>query len=476
MTTLSRILTFALSHAWAMDEGTHRRMMQLLISREDGIKITDEGIAAAARRDRPKRDAEMRTERGVAFVPIQGVIAQRASAVGDICSNVGTSVEHIRSDLRAAVADSSVRSIVLEIDSPGGSVLGIDELAAEIRAARDQKPIVAHTDAMMASAAYYLGSQANRIVATRSSSVGSVGVIASFLDNSRALANRGYEPVVVKSTPAKGGVQSNGAVSDADRADVQREVDRYHEMFVESIAEGRGIDVEAARSMGDGRIYIGAEAQDKGYVDEIGDVEIAVKRARAMARGAAATESVPDATGGAGAHPDEEEPQMPETNESAAHEQTAATPTEATAPSTTPAAEPETQPEARADDTPSSTADTAAAERARASRILRAADPDQKDVAQQLIDSGTPEAEALTALIEDRRQRVAPPASASLATGNNGGTDTRSVEERIAGMPEGASKWDREWEASAEVREEFKDDKQAFLAYRKAESEGRIAQ
>ena len=251
MTTLSHVLSFALSNAWAMDEGTHRRMMQLLISREEGVALTAEAISAAARSPMPKRSTEMRVERGVAYVPIQGVIAQRASAVGDICSNVGTSVEHVRADLRAAMNDPQVRSIVLAVDSPGGSVLGIDELATEIRAAREQKPIVAHTDAMMASAAYYLASQANRIVATRSSAVGSVGVIASFLDNSRALANRGYEPVVVKSTPAKGGVQTNGSVSDADRADVQREVDRYHDMFVESIAAGRGIAADEARSMGD---------------------------------------------------------------------------------------------------------------------------------------------------------------------------------------------------------------------------------
>lgn len=278
---LSKALEFALSTTWALDPRFHHRMMQILVRHAEGVRLLEAEIEAATGTTMPKRGAEMRIEGRTAVVPIHGVIAHRAAAVGRVSSRVGTSVEHIRDDLQAALDNADVDSILLDVDSPGGSVSGIEELAAEIRTARARKPIVAHCDGMMASAAYWLGSQATRVVASRSGAVGSIGVIAAFYDDHRAAANQGFDPIVIKSTPAKGGMQGNGTLSDADRADVQREVDQYHRLFVEAVAGGRGITIEKATELADGRIYIGAEAQQRGFVDAVASQAAALEELRA---------------------------------------------------------------------------------------------------------------------------------------------------------------------------------------------------
>jgi signal peptide peptidase SppA len=284
MNHLGQALSFALSSCWALEEGFHRRLMAVLQRHSQGIRLSEEELTAATGRSLPRRPAEMRIEKGTAVIPIHGVIAPRAGAVGRTSSNVGTSVEHIRADLTTALGDDSVRAIVLDVDSPGGSVGGIQDLADDLRRAREHKPIIAHTDGMMASAAYWLASQADQVLASPGATVGSIGVIASFLDDHRAAANEGLDPVVVKSTPAKGGIQSNGTFSDADRADLQREVNAYHALFIDSIAAGRRITRQEAAGLGDGRLYIGQEARRRGLVDAVGPFSAALLKAVGQAR------------------------------------------------------------------------------------------------------------------------------------------------------------------------------------------------
>lgn len=443
MNHLSRVLQFATSTAWAMEEGHHRNMMQVLLRHADGVKLSEEQIEAAIGRAAAPAPATLQVANGVATVPIHGVIAHRAASVGRISSPAGTSVEGIRADLQAALDDPQVQAIVLDVDSPGGSVAGIDELAAEIRAARSVKPIVAHTDSLMASAAFWLASQANKITATRSASVGSIGVIASFLDSHRAMANQGLDPVVVKSTPGKGGTQSNGTLSDADRADIQREVDAYHGLFVESVAAGRGISIEAAHAMGDGRVYLGAEAESRGMVDAIGSRKGAARMARQMAR-AIAADSSPVGIVAAGAHhEDEGDKPMTEKIESAAGKQT-------------PATSPDAVPAPKTIDATQVAKDAAAAERQRAADILEAADSNQREIAAKMIAEGATFPDAVKALTKDRRERLAPPVIAPQG-GGNASTEKTSDAARIKAMPEGDAKWKAEFEASAELQAEFGD-------------------
>lgn len=445
---MTRILDLFLVNCWAMEAGAHRRMMDILVRHASGVRLTEEELTAATGKPDRLRAVEMSVTNGVASIPIHGVIAHRASAVGRVSSRVGTSVEHIRADLQAAIEDDAVQAIVLDVDSPGGSVQGLAELGDEIRAARSKKPIVAHTDGLMASAAYWLASQADKVVATKSATVGSIGVIASVIDQHRALANEGFDPVVVKSTPGKGGVQSTGAIGDADRADLQREVDAHHAMFVDAVAAGRGIDRAQAEQLADGRVYLGEESKARGLIDAIGPGNAAVRFAKALARArveASAAQNPASAdvgpvvavsTGVESNHPKQPEPMTTQN-------------------------EPQPAPASHAPQASVAMQE----ERARAAAITSSALPEQSALVAQLVADGVPVAEALAKLNADLRQRLASAPVQPLSAGNAAKEPAAEAPAaRIAAMPEGKDKWAAEFAASKDLQAEF-GTADRFIAY-----------
>lgn len=484
--TLSHVLNFALSQCWALEESYHRKLFAILLRHEEGIRLSQEQIdaaiaaeharlaAEAPERRMPRRGAEPVVQRGVSVIPIHGVIAHRAAALNQMSTNVGTSVEHIRRDLQAALADDQVHSILLDVDSPGGSVSGIDALASEIREARKSKPIIAHTEGMMASAAYYLASQADRVFATRGAAVGSIGVIASFLDDHRLLQGKGLDPVVVKSVPAKAGIQSNGTFSDADRADLQREVDAYHAQFVEAVAAGRGIPLDRAAAMGDGRVYTGTDAVERGFVDELRPMTAALKAARQAARAAAAVArvAVPAALG------DDDDESTPAGNVAAGNQREGpemdpkTKTTEETA-----AQKSATGAPAAAATNSDAAVEAQKAERKRVATILRVAANVQRELAMKLIDEGTPTEAALEQLGADARTRleakaVLPSAqTAPLANGNASdvaatGAQTGADDARVAAMPEGRAKWEAQFKADTKLQAEFGGDVELYVGFK----------
>lgn len=463
-TALSKALQFALGQTWAMEPGAHRQMMSILHRHAEGVRLTEDELLAATGTDQRRQASDMRVEKGVAYLPIQGVISHRASSVGRLSGPAGTSVEGIRRDLQAALADPGVQAIQLQVDSPGGSVSGIAELADEIRAAREQKPIVAHTDSTMASAAYWLASQANKVVASKSATVGSIGVIASGYDDHRAAQNAGFDPVVIKSVPGKGGVQSNGSMSDQDRADAQARVDAHHAMFVEGVAAGRGITMEQAKAMGDGKVSIGAEALSKGLVDAIGTSDSMGKIVRAAVRermAMAAAIATPEA--------------RQQTKHLAAflveHGEQAPTPAGATAEGTTArtAMDPaelqkkgaEVAQSPSTEDLSKAQAAGAKAERERSSAIFAAAAKCQNELACKLSADGTPLVEALQALAADARvrleQHVTVPNGAANPIGGGNASDVAEKPKEQAGadLPDGLEKWQAEFSASKDLQAEF---------------------
>lgn len=461
--TLSKLLSFAMAQTWALQETFHRRMFQVLMSHESGkgpgAALAQFAAAAATKRDR--REAQMTVADGVATIPIHGVIAHRASAVDPVCSDVGTSVEHIRGDLQAALANEDVHSIVLQIDSPGGSVFGLADLAAEIRAAREQKPIVAHTDELMASAAYWLGSQADRIVATTDAEVGSIGVIASFFDAHRLYQGAGVDPVVIKSTPGKGSTQGNGSFGDAQRAEIQQQVDHFHAMFVADVAAGRRISPERAAELADGRVLIGAEALRAGLVDEIASLQVASRTARELgSRAAAARVESRSFT---------EEPTEPVASSTM------------TQPATTQASQAPAAPspnlQAAIDQ---AVAQATSAERSRVLAILKGSAAKQLPMAIDLVEKGASTVDALVAINSDLRSQFEASAqkpsanTAPLAAGNAAAvTEPPAPDAAIKAMPDGEAKWKAEWDASGDLRAEFPR-QEVYVAFRKNEHRSKV--
>jgi signal peptide peptidase SppA len=216
---------------------------------------------------------------GVATIPVRGVISKDISKMERM--NGAVDVRDISIMLDAALADTEVRGIVLDVDSPGGTVQGVPELAARIAEVNTIKPVVAYTDGLMASAAYWLSAGASHIIASQSATVGSIGVYLALLDQSRAYEMAGYKVELIKSegSPLKAAGAPGTVLSDDQRADLQASVDYLYSMFSGYVGMKRKRATAAAMR---GQTFFGAQAMAEGLVDELGNISTAEKTAKTL--------------------------------------------------------------------------------------------------------------------------------------------------------------------------------------------------
>lgn len=184
-----------------------------------------------------------------------------------------TDYSAVRSTVRRALADPSVKTIDLFVDSPGGSVLGLPETADVIRAAGKQKPVRAFVTGIAASAAYWLASQASTISLTPSGEVGSVGVLDLHADISKALDNAGVKVTAVTAGEHKVERAPFNPLSDAAKAHMQVGVNAWYGDFLSAIRRGRGARVSATGNFGGGRMLSAKDAMREGLIDFIGGVQ-----------------------------------------------------------------------------------------------------------------------------------------------------------------------------------------------------------
>lgn len=204
----------------------------------------------------------------------------------------GISTTQVARDLRAFAADPSIKVIILDIDSPGGTVSGVEELAREIHAAREHKPIVAVANSMAASAAYWLASQASDVVVTPTGQVGSIGVYAGHADYSQAFEKMGIKVTLVHAGRYK--VEGNPfqPLDDEARAELQRSVDEYYRMFVSAVERGRG---ELSEDVMQGRMYSAEQALKHRLVDRVATLDETIQRYAGQAQGARGKRALSDA-------------------------------------------------------------------------------------------------------------------------------------------------------------------------------------
>lgn len=264
-----RILAAVAETPWAITQEKFLTMLGLLELRANGDRLTAEEIAeriGAVERPVGGRNGT------VAVIPIFGVMAQRMGLME--AASGGTSTERIASDFRAALADPAIGSIVLNIDSPGGSVYGVAELADLILKSRGQKPITALANSLAASAAYWTASAADEIVVTPGGEVGSIGVVGIHEDMSAA-----YEKIGVKTTLLSAGrFKTEGnpyePLSEEAASAMQARIDDYYAMFVRAVAKGRGVTPEDVRSgFGEGRVVGAQQAVKLGMADRVDTLE-----------------------------------------------------------------------------------------------------------------------------------------------------------------------------------------------------------
>ena len=211
----------------------------------------------------------------IAVIPIVGPISHRSSPLSWLFGGVSTA--DISGALRQVVADPGISAIVLDIDSPGGDVAGVDELATEIYQARQKKPVTALCNCLCASAAYYLASQASEIIASPSSLTGSIGVYVVVEDDSRMLDKLGINLQLIKygDNKADGAV---GPLSDSGRDHLQKLVNTYGRAFEAAVARGRGIkQSDVHDKFGQGHVFDARRAANLGMADRVGTLDDALK-------------------------------------------------------------------------------------------------------------------------------------------------------------------------------------------------------
>ena len=229
--------------------------------------ILTNGLAEEYRRDGQTPFAMVD---GIAVIEVSGVLVHRGSWIGQ--SSGQTSYEGIAAQLAAAVADPAVRGIALEIDSFGGEVAGVFDLADAIRAARASKPVQAFVAEHAFSAGYALASQATSIILPRTGAVGSIGVVVMHADLSGQLSDDGVTVTLIHSGAHKVDGNPYEPLPDAVRARIQGEIDSIRTLFAQTVAAGRGrrLTAEAALTT-EADCYRGADAVTAGLADEVSD-------------------------------------------------------------------------------------------------------------------------------------------------------------------------------------------------------------
>ena len=266
MKSYPHILKAAAEVPWAMDRRKLDQIAAFLSLKAQGLDVPED-VRAEIAADR-RAAAQPSAARGVAVIPVFGSISYRANLFDEFSG--GTSIQQLTAAFRQAVNDSEVGTIVLQIDSPGGVVSGVPELADEIFAARGQKKIIAVADTMAASAAYWLMSAATEAVVSPSGGVGSVGVYALHVDQSVAMEMAGLKATFISAGPHKTEGNSFKPLGDKALAAIQADIDTFYDMFLKAAAKGRGVSLaEVKANFGGGRMLLAKKAKAAGMVDRI---------------------------------------------------------------------------------------------------------------------------------------------------------------------------------------------------------------
>ena len=259
--------------------------------------VSDEGAAprlylsryAAAARSRLAAPVPSipgrRSKPTIAVVTLEGTIVNGRGGRQFLpfgSSNAGA--DTIAAALREVAADDSVSAIVLRVDSPGGSVTASETIWREVKRARERgKPVVASMGAMAASGGYYVSMDADAIVANPGTITGSIGVMSGKLVVRDLKARLGVGSDTVR-TNANADVWSvDELFTPEQQADREAEADLFYADFVERVAAGRNLSTEAVDAVARGRIWTGADALERGLVDELGGFRTAVRRAKVLA-------------------------------------------------------------------------------------------------------------------------------------------------------------------------------------------------
>lgn len=256
---------------WAILPQMHARIVEIFQKRLDGMPS-----------DFEMPDCECEDARafdvidGVAIIPIKGVISKEISDMERMSGAVD--LEDTEAMLSEALVRDDVQAIVLRINSPGGTISGVPEMADLIAQATQKKAVVAFADGLMASAAYWLACGASAIYAGKSSEVGSIGVYIAMLDESKAYEMAGEKRELIKSsdTPYKAAGYPGTSLTPDQRKQLQEQVDYLFGQFSSAITASRAVSSDAMQ----GQTFFGDQAVSVGLVDSVSTIAQAIQDAK----------------------------------------------------------------------------------------------------------------------------------------------------------------------------------------------------
>ena len=226
------------------------------------------------------RDLEFPVVNGVVRIDLRGVMTKDVSFWTYISN--GLSTTQLTDAFSQFASNTSIEAVLFVIDSPGGSVDGLDALGDAITACRKKKPVVAQVDGMAASAAYYAASQATEIHANRMDLVGSIGTYIMLYDYSKMFEEAGVKVIAVKTGEHKAAGAAGTEITDEQVAEFQRLVDAYFGDFKDAVLRGRKGKIKPKQLDGvaDGRVFLADESVDLGLIDGVRKTRDAMEMVR----------------------------------------------------------------------------------------------------------------------------------------------------------------------------------------------------
>jgi signal peptide peptidase SppA len=289
---------FLTTNVWALEGSVLSRLCEVLSLHVSGERVEATIVAEAARAGRERADRNhadrIAARRGgggggdeqedgpgyvmvgnVAVVPVEGVLAKYSSMINGMSQPQGMTHGQVAQAIARAAADRQTRAVLLDIDSPGGTVAGMDDLTGAVERVRAGSnggagiPVVAYAHDLAASAAFWLAASADSIYANALSNVGSIGVYTVLVDSSMQAEKAGLRTYLVASGANKGVGEDGVPITASQLAVVQERINDIHERFVSHVAAGRGVAAEQIAALADGRTFTAHKAQAAGLIDGV---------------------------------------------------------------------------------------------------------------------------------------------------------------------------------------------------------------
>lgn len=250
---------------WAITPGYLKVIHEIASRENDSIEAVEKRLG------RPLSNTRIASQRGnVAIIPISGPIMRYANLMSRVSG--ATSIQELALDFQSALDNPDIETILFDVDSPGGAVSGVQEFADHVFAARGQKKIVAYASGMMASAAYWIASAADKIYASPTSIIGSIGVVTTL---KKGDAEGEITIVSTKSPNKRPDLTTEGGVSS-----VTSLLDDLAEVFIGAVARNRAVTTDqVVNGFGQGDVFVGKQAVKTGLADSIGSYEALIESA-----------------------------------------------------------------------------------------------------------------------------------------------------------------------------------------------------